>query len=87
MNCTSLLEDTLGTSGSGKPIIVRAEIKGKRRSTKRKIRKAVNNALSKRQLPSFDDLNGLTGAEMIKTKLYRNKNRRVWIRIFQLNVG
>lgn len=88
INSTSLFEDPLGTNSNGEPVILKAEIHGRKRLTKKKIKNALRKALAKKQIPSkyfLEDLNGRK--TLFTTKRYWNKTRKLWVITFILSVA
>lgn len=77
INSTSIFEDTLGPNGGGEPIIVQAEIRGRKKPTKQMIKNALNKARKLKQLPSMKDLYNV--GPLFKTTKYWNKKQSVWI--------
>lgn len=82
INSTSLFEDTLGTNGYGQPVIVPAEIRGRKEPIKEKIKNALRKVREMQSLPSLNDLRRIRGRKLFKkTKLW-NEKRKVWIITF-----
>lgn len=77
---TLIFENRINTNHNGNPIIVQIEIRGRNKPTKWKIKKTLMKAISKTRYPPRKDLKDLIIAkELFKTKMFWNKNRKVWV--------
>lgn len=77
INNALTIENRIDTNGNGSPMVIQISISGKKKPTKWRIEKALKAALANKRYPSFKGLN--TGKILYKTKMYWNKNRKVWV--------